>query len=98
MVNGESYDVSIHDTCPLPKDLSKIYVGRDWLLKKDVKVRFEQGGKDRFIRRSFPLLFISILWGFVTFAIFGYNLNQTTYSLSVITFINSFSLICFLLL
>lgn len=98
MVNGEEYDVSIHDTCPLPAKFSKIYIGQDWLLKKYVKIRFEQGGKDRFVRRSFPLLFISVLWGFVTFVLFGYNLNQTTYSLSVITFINSFSLICFLLL
>ena len=98
MINGEEYDVSIHDTCPLPARFSKIYIGQDWFLKKYVKVRFEQGGKDRYVRRSFPLLFISILWSLVTFVLFGYNLNQTTYSLSVISFINIFSLICFILL
>ena len=98
MVNGKEYDISIHDTCTLPKSCSKVYVGKDWLLQKEVKVRFEMGDKDRYIKRSFPLLFISILWGFVTFAIFGYNLNQTNYSLCVISFINAFSLVCFILL
>ncbi len=98
MINGKEYDISIHDTCTLPANFSKVFVGKDWLLQKEVKVRFEMGDKDRFIKRSFPLLFISILWGFVTFAIFGYNLNQIKYSLCVISFINAFSLVCFLLL
>jgi hypothetical protein len=104
MINGKEYDVSVRDTFALPglpsKEYkpAKIYVGKDWLLQKEIKVRLEQGGKDLFIRRSFPLLFISILWGFVTFAIFGYNLNQISYSLKVISFINGFSLLCFILL
>ena len=98
MVNGREYDVSFHDTCALPANLSKIYIGKDWLLQKEVKVRFEMGDKDRYIKRSFPLLFISILWCFVTFAVFGYNMNQINYSLCVVSFINAFSLACFILL
>jgi hypothetical protein len=67
-------------------------------LRKEIKVRFKKGGKDFFIKRSFPLLFISILWGIVTFVLFGYNMNQNNYSLNVITFVNLITLLSFLLL
>jgi hypothetical protein len=97
-VNDRIYDVNVHDTCNLPARFSGLNVGKDWLLRKEIKVRFEKGGKDRFIKRSFPLLFISILWGIVTFVLFGYNMNQNNYSLNVITFVNLITMLSFMLL
>lgn len=97
-VMNKDYDVSVHDTCSLPGDFSGLRVGSDWILKKEIKVRFKKGGKDFYIKRSFPLLFISILWGIVTFVLFGYNMNQNNYSLKVITFVNIITMISFLLL
>jgi hypothetical protein len=97
-VNDKEYEVGIHDTCALPPNYSGLLVGKDWLLKKEIKVRFKKGGKDFYIKRSFPLLFISILWGIVTFVLFGYNMNQNNYSLHVITFVNLITMLSFLLL
>lgn len=97
-VNDKEYEVGIHDTCALPEKFAGLLVGKDWLLKKEIKVRFKRGGKDFYIRRSSPLLFVSILWGIVTFVLFGYNMNQNNYSLNVVTFINFLSLLSFLLL
>ena len=97
-VNDKSYDVGVHDTCPLPKDFAGLMVGSDWLLKKEIKVRFKKGGKDFYIKRSFPLLFISILWGLVTFVLFGYNMNQNNYSLNVVSFVNLITMLSFMLL
>lgn len=97
-VNNKEYEIGIHDTCALPKKFSKFLVGSDWLLKKEIKVRFKRGGKDFYIQRSFPLLFISILWGIVTFVLFGYNMNQNNYSLNVITFVNLITMLSFMLL
>jgi len=97
-VNDKSFDVSIRDTCQLPKNFSGLMVGSDWLLKKEIKVRFKRGGKDFYIKRSFPLLFISILWGIVTFVLFGYNMNQNNYSLNVVSFVNLITMFSFMLL
>lgn len=97
-VNDKVYDVSIRDTSALPANYTGLRVGSDWLLKKEIKVRFTKGGKDYFIKRSFPLLFISILWGIVTFVLFGYNMNQNNYSLNVITFVNLITMLSFMLL
>src|ERR1051325_7037141 len=72
MVNGKEYDVSIRDTITLPAihgklyTPAKLYVGQDWILKKEIKIRMDLAEKDYYIKRSFPLLFISILFGFVT--------------------------------
>lgn len=96
--NDKEYEVGIHDTCQIPKAPAGLRVGSDWLLRKEVKVRFKKGGKDYFIKRSFPLLFISILWGIVTFVLFGYNMNQNNYSLNVISFVNLITMLSFMLL
>ncbi len=97
-VNDKEYEVGVHDTCALPAEFTGLRVGSDWLLQKEVKVRFKKGGKDFYIKRSFPLLFISILWGIVTFVLFGYNMNQNNYSLNVISFVNLITMLSFLLL
>ena len=97
-VNDKTYDISVRDTNALPENFSGLRVGSDWLLKKEIKVRFKKGGKDFYIKRSFPLLFISILWGIVTFVLFGYNMNQNNYSLHVITFVNLITMLSFMLL
>lgn len=97
-VYDKVYDVSIRDTNMLPEKFTGLRVGSDWLLQKEIKVRFKKGGKDFFIKRSFPLLFISILWGIVTFVLFGYNMNQNNYSLNVITFVNLITMLSFMLL
>lgn len=95
---GALYDVGINDVCEMPKAKQEIVVGRDWLLRKDVKVKIETSQKDFFVIKSFPLLFISILMGVVTCVLFAYNLNQNPYSLNVISFVNSLGVIAFLLL
>jgi hypothetical protein len=97
-VNDKEYEVGVNDTSALPKNFTGLRVGSDWLLRKEVKVRFKKGGKDFYIKRSFPLLFISILWGIVTFVLFGYNMNQNNYSLHVITFVNFITMLSFMLL
>jgi hypothetical protein len=97
-VFGKTYDLRVNDTCDLPKVNSKLYVGRDWILQKEIKTRFEDNPKYYYIKRSSPLLFISIFLGVVTFVLFGYNLNQNKYSLQVLSFLNFLGLFYFLLL
>ena len=97
-MNGKDYEVSVNDHCEIPKIGEKILVGRDWLLQKNIKVNFESTPKAYFIRRSFPLLFISLLSGILTCVLFAYNLNQNAYSLNALSFINSLSVFAFLLL
>jgi hypothetical protein len=97
-VSNKEYDIGVHDTVRLPENFSGLLVGSDWILKKEIKVRFKRGGKDFFIKRSFPLLFISILWGIVTFVLFGYNMNENNYSLNVVSFVNLITIFSFMLL
>ena len=100
-ISGKSYEVSVNDTCNsiakslISKSMSPFYVGKDWLLQKDIKIQLDGSATVFFIKRSSPLLFISILLGIVTFVLFGYNLNEVRYSLKVISFINSLALFYF---
>lgn len=96
--NGKEYDIGVRDTVNLPKVNDKLSVGRDWILQKEIKVKWQGSTKAYYIKRAFPLLFISILLGIVTFVLFGYNLNQNSYSLNVISFINTLSILSFFLL
>ncbi len=96
-LSGKEYDVSIQDTCTLPKVSEKILIGYDWVLHKAIKVRFGNFTKDFFIQKSFSLLFISILCGILTFVLFGYNMNEVPHSLDVITLANALSVFAFLM-
>ena len=102
-VSGKTYEVSVQDTCnAITNSLaSKIalpfYVGSDWLLQKDIKIQLDGSTAIFFIKRSSPLLFISIMQVIVTFVLFGYNMNEVRYSLKVVSFINSLALFYFLL-
>lgn len=97
-VDDVIYEFSIRDTCTLPPLYSKFNVGKDWLFQKDIKIKLEGKEKEYYISRSFPLLFISLLLGIVSFVLYGYNLNQNSYSLNAISTINSLSLLYFILL
>lgn len=92
------YDVSLQDTLTLPKQNTRFVVGSDWILQKEIKTRFDSVDSFYYLMRAFPLTLVSILMGMVTCVVFGYNLNQNRYSLQVISFINAFTIISFLLL
>ncbi len=96
--DDQKFDVNVRDTCRLPDETAKFSVGKDWLLQKEIMVKFDGRDKDLYIRRSFPLLFISLLLGIVTFVLYTYNKHQVAYSLNAITIINSLSLLYFILL
>lgn len=96
--DNKEYDIGVRDTCTLPLVNSEFLVGEDWILQKEIKVKFSETGKKFYIRQAFPLLFISLLLGTVTFVLFGYNLNQAPYSLNVISFINLLSISYFLMI
>jgi hypothetical protein len=93
-----TYDISIQDTINFPDPNTRFIVGRDWILQKEMKLRFDSIDTYYSIRRSFPLLLVSVITGTMTFVLFGYNLNQNKYSLQVMSFINAFAIISFLLL
>ena len=97
-INEKIYDVSINDTITQPQKFTRFLVGKDWILQKEVTVRFE-GVKEIFIiKDSFPILFISCLLGITTFISFGYNLNQIKYSLMATSLMNGLALFSFMLL
>jgi hypothetical protein len=101
LVNSYSnkvYDINFQDTITLPKPMTRFVIGSDWLLQKEVKSRFESIDKYYYVMQAFPLMLVSVLMGSVTFVLFGYNLNQNRYSLQVMSFINAFTVISFLLL
>lgn len=96
-MSGKEFDISIQDTCTLPKANEKILIGYDWVLHKAIKARFGDFTRDFFIQKSYSLLFISILCGVLTFVLFGYNMNEVPHSLEVITLANALSVSAFLL-
>lgn len=102
--NG-TYEISVQDTSNYiakhlvdSKTVYPFYIGKDWLLQKEIKIQLEESSITFLIKRSSPLLFVSVLLGIVTFVLFGYNLNEVRYSLRVISFINAINLLYFIFL
>ncbi|MGZ4037765.1 MAG: hypothetical protein ACXVPQ_08050, partial [Bacteroidia bacterium] len=62
-VNDRIYDISINDTITPPEARlhPRFLVGKDWILQKEVTVKFYGGDGSFIIKDSFPILFISVL-------------------------------------
>ena len=90
--NGRTYNFVIEDFVNTPPKKIKFYIGKDFLLRKDLKGAFENS--DTFYRlfSASPILFLCVLVSIISFIAFLYNLNENTYSLPAITVLNVLTL------
>lgn len=94
--NNEKYCLNVNEFISPPEPHSTYFLGRDFLLQKEIKAMITSSDKQFGISRVSPLLFLSFLVGVLSWIIFSYNLNQKQHSLGAITIINGLTLFVFL--
>lgn len=97
-VHGSTYKFIIDDFIEIPPKMTSFVIGKDFLLRKDMKGRFF--GDDTYYRifSASPILFLSTFVSIISIFGFFYNLNENMYSLSGLTLLNAFTLLGILLI
>ena len=92
-LNGKTYLFLIDDFVTIPPKFTKLIIGSDFLLSKDLKGRYADNEADYHLFAASPLMLIIMLVMLTSGLAYGYNLNQNAYSLMAITVLNSMCLL-----
>jgi hypothetical protein len=91
-VNGRIYKFIVEDFIETPPKRVRFIIGKDYLLRKDLKGSIEGlDGSYRLFSAS-PILFLSSFISIICFMGFVYNLNENAYSLSGLTTLNALTM------
>lgn len=94
--NNKSYKFYIGEYVQVPKPNSVFYIGKDFLLRKEIKVMISTSAAEYRIWRTTPLVFLGIFISVVTFLVFANNMNMINYSLIAISWLNGINLFYFI--
>lgn len=97
-VNGNQYELSVHEYIPAPTRYSAFDIGKDFLLQKEIKGVVETSEKSYLTQLAFPLFFLSVFVGIFSFIFFFFDLNQNPYSLWALSSINAITVFGFLMM
>jgi hypothetical protein len=92
-VNGGKYNFIVEDFIEPPGKRTSFLIGRDFILRKELKGRFENSDTTYRLFSASPILFLAMFISFICYVGFGYNLNENSYSLSGLTMLNLFTLL-----
>jgi hypothetical protein len=95
---GKSYKFYVGEYIQLPKPNSVFYIGKDFLLRKEIKVMICTSACDYRIWRTTPLVFLGIFISVITFLVFANNMNMINYSLIAISWLNGINLLYFVVI
>jgi hypothetical protein len=96
--DGEYYTLILNENISLPPVGGSFIIGKDYLLRKELKARFEKGLREYRLLHASPAIFLSILVLIISCVSFFYNLNENAYSLMALTVLNVLNVTGILLL
>ncbi|MBK9284631.1 MAG: hypothetical protein IPM51_10000 [Sphingobacteriaceae bacterium] len=96
-VNEKSYEFVVKEKIKPPPKFSKFYVGKDFILQKELKGGFEGGSRNYRIYTSGGVVFLSCFVGVFSLILFSYNMNMHLHSLRAITIINALTILGFVI-
>jgi hypothetical protein len=96
--NGEEYKLYVADQIQVPLPNSVMYVGKDFLLQKVVKVVVSTSESEYRLWRVVPLIFLGISITLITFLAFANNMNMVNYSLIAVSVMNAINLSYFIVI
>lgn len=94
--NDTPYQLYVGESIQLPRPNSTIYVGRDFLLQKELKMIVSTSAEEYRLWRVIPLLFLGIMITLITFLAFANNMNMVNYSLIAVSVMNGINLLYFI--
>lgn len=94
--NGKHYKFYVGENIQLPLPNSVFYIGKDYLLRKEIKVMVSTSSAEYRIWRVTPLLFLGLFVTVITMMVFFNNMNMINYSLIAISVLNAINLFYFI--
>lgn len=94
--NGKHYKFYVGENIQLPLPNSAFYIGKDFLLRKEIKVMVSTSPNEFRIWRVTPLLFLGLFVTVITMMVFFNNMNMINYSLIAISSLNAINLFYFI--
>ncbi|MDP1800609.1 MAG: hypothetical protein Q8L81_04610 [Bacteroidota bacterium] len=95
-VNDKSYNLIVNEFIETPAKYTAFKVGKDYLLRREIKAYINTSDDYYRIQDASPILFLSVFIGTFSLIFFSYNLNQNLHSLGAISIINAITLMAFL--
>jgi len=94
--NQNRYKFYVGEYIQLPKPNSEFYIGKDYLLRKEIKVLVSTSEEEYIIWRITPLIFLGIFVTAITMLVFFNNMNMINYSLIAVSLMNGINLFYFI--
>jgi hypothetical protein len=85
---GREYRLVLNENISVPPVGASFVVGKEFLLRKDLKAKFERGLREYRLFKASPILFLSMIVLVISVFSFVYNLNENPYSLMALTVLN----------
>jgi hypothetical protein len=91
-VNGITYNFVIDDFIEVPPKRIKFLIGKDYLLRKNLKGIFENSDTTYRLFSASPILFLCFFVTAISLVAFVYGMNEKAYSLNALTVLNFLTL------
>lgn len=90
---GREFDIMINDYIETPPNESFFFIAKDYLIQKDLKGRFPHSDHNYSLYTVGPVLLLCSFVIIVSLIIYINNLNETAYSLTALTVLNTLALL-----
>ncbi len=94
--HNDEYKLYVSDQIQVPLPNSLMYLGKDFLFQKVVKVAVSTSDSEYRLWRVVPLIFLGISITLITFLAFANNMNMVNYSLIAVSVMNAINLMYFI--
>lgn len=94
--NDKHYKFMADEAIQLPLPQSVFYIGKDYLLNKEIKIMVSTSASEFRLWRVVPLVFLGFVVTLVTLLVFVYNMNLVNYSLIAVSVLNAINLLYFI--
>ena len=95
-VNDEKYEFVVKEKIKPPGHYTRFYVGKDFILQKELKGGFEGSEKNYRLYKAGGIVFLSCFVGVISIILFSYNMNMHLHPLRTITIINAMTIFGFI--
>ena len=93
-MHGKTYKFIVDDFIKVPQKRNAVYIGKDYLLQKELKGSFAGSEVTYRIFSASPVLFLATFTSIIVLIGIGYNLNENEYSLSGLTIVSAMTMLC----
>ncbi len=94
--DGKTYLLSVDEYIQLPRPNTVFYLGKDYLLNKEIKAMVSTSSKEYRLRNDEPLIFLGIFVTLITMFVFYHNMNMINYSLTAVSIFNGLIMLYFI--